>query len=173
MDAYKRLFGKKPLGYSSPLEKGDHPELDMRPELNEEGHALYMSLVGQSWWLISLGCFDIACVIMTMSRFRAALCEGHMKRIKRIYGYDKQYPKRAIHMRLGLPDYSNLPLEKYEWSSIYGNTAEALPSDMHVPRGKPVITTTYEDANLYHDYLTGRSVTLTRCRTPVTDLPVR
>ena len=30
---------------------------------------------------------------------------------------------------------------------------------MPVPRGKPVIATTYEDANLYHDYLTGRSVT--------------
>ena len=31
---------------------------------------------------------------------------------------------------------------------------------MPVPHGKPVITTTYEDANLYHDYLTGRSVTV-------------
>ena len=30
---------------------------------------------------------------------------------------------------------------------------------MPVPCGQPVITTTYEDANLYHDYLTGRSVT--------------
>ena len=35
---------------------------------------------------------------------------------------------------------------------------EELPSDMPVPRGKPVITAMYEDANLYHDYLTGRSV---------------
>ena len=40
MDAYEHLFGEKPMGYSSPLEKGDHPELDMSPELNEEGHAL-------------------------------------------------------------------------------------------------------------------------------------
>ena len=48
MDAYECLFGEKPTGYSSPLEKGDHPELDMSPELNKEGHALYMSLVGQS-----------------------------------------------------------------------------------------------------------------------------
>ena len=37
LDAYNRLFGEKPTGYSSPLEKGDHPELDMSPELNEEG----------------------------------------------------------------------------------------------------------------------------------------
>ena len=62
-------------------------------------------------------------------------------------------------MRLGLPDYSDFPLEKYEWTSIYRNIAEELPSYMPVPRGKPVITTTYEDANLYHDYLTGKSFT--------------
>ena len=73
------MFGEKLMGYSSPLEKGNHPELDMSPELNEEGHALYMSLVGQSQWLILLGCFDLACAIMTMSHFRAALREGHMK----------------------------------------------------------------------------------------------
>ena len=94
-----------------------------------------------------------------MSRFRAALREGHMKRMKRIYGYVKQYPKGAICVRLGLPNYSDLPLEKYEWTSIYGNIAEELPSDMPAPRGKPVITTMYEDANLYHNYLTGGSVT--------------
>ena len=51
----------------------------MSPELNEEGRAIYMSLVGQSQWLISLGHFDIACAIMTMSHFRAAPREGHMK----------------------------------------------------------------------------------------------
>ena len=123
MDAYEPLFGVKPTGYSSPLEKGDHPELDMGPELNEEGRALYLSLVGQSQWLISLGRFDIACAIMTMSRFCAALRKGHIKRMKRIYEYVKQYPKGAIRVRLGLPDYSDLPLEKYEWTSIYGNTS--------------------------------------------------
>ena len=96
---------------------------------------------------------------MTMSRFRAALREGYMKRMKRIYGYVQQYPKGAIRVRLGLPDYSDLLLEKFEWTCIYRNISEELPSDMPVPRGKPVITTTYEDANLCHDYLTGRSVT--------------
>ena len=49
------------------------------------------------------------------------------------YGYVKQYPKGAICVRLGLPDFSDLPLEKYEWTSIYGNIAEELPSDMPVP----------------------------------------
>ena len=42
MDAYEHLFGEKPMGCSSPLEKGDHPELDMSPKLNEEGRAFYI-----------------------------------------------------------------------------------------------------------------------------------
>ena len=97
---------------------------------------------------------------MTMSRFRAAPREGHMKRMKRIYGYVKQHQKRCIRLREDLPEYTDLQQVKYDWTtSIYGDIAEELPKDMPVPHGKPVITTTYEDANLYHDYLTGRSVT--------------
>jgi hypothetical protein len=55
LETYERVFGEKPAGYSSPLEKGDHPELDLSPELDDNGRALYMSLVGQCQWLISLG----------------------------------------------------------------------------------------------------------------------
>ena len=34
-----------------------------------------------------------------------------------------------------------------------------VPKDAPTPLGKPVVTTHYVDANLYHDILTGRSVT--------------
>jgi hypothetical protein len=33
-----------------------------------------------------------------------------------------------------------------------------LPKDLATPLGKSVITITYQDANLYHDMVTGRSV---------------
>ena len=33
---------------------------------------------------------------------------------------------------------------KYDWTSIYGDISEELPKDMTMPRGKLVITTTYE-----------------------------
>ena len=42
---------------------------------------------------------------------------------------------------------------------MYGNVSEELPTDAPVPKGKPVVFTTYVDANLYHDYVTGRAVT--------------
>ena len=159
LETYERVFGEKPTGYSSPLEKGDHPELDLSPELDDNGRALYMSLVGQCQWLISLGRFDISCALMTLSRFRAAPREGHMKRIKRVFGYLKQYPKGALRVRVGVPDYMSLPEPTYDWTSVYGDTSDELPYDMPEPLGKAVLTTSYVDANLYHDYLTGRSVT--------------
>ena len=36
---------------------------------------------------------------------------------------------------------------------------ERKPSDAPTPKGKRVVTTTYKDANLYHDLSTGRAVT--------------
>jgi hypothetical protein len=41
---------------------------------------------------------------------------------------------------------------------MYGNVTEALPPDQPVPRGKVMHTTTYQDANLYHDLVTGRTM---------------
>jgi ferredoxin-like protein FixX len=50
--------------------------------------------------------------------------------------------------------------ETYDWAySVYGEQPEELPRNMPIPRGLPVRITTYEDANLMHDSLTGRSVT--------------
>ena len=51
LDSFERLFGEKPKGFSSPLEKGDHPELDLSPEMDDDGRAKYMSLIGQCQWL--------------------------------------------------------------------------------------------------------------------------
>ena len=158
---YERLFGECPKsGASSPLEKNDHPEIDMSPELDDEGITIYQSLIGQVQWLVTLGRFDVATAVTTMSRFRIAPRQGHLKRVKRIYAYVKQYPHAAIRVRTGMPDYSSLPEQRYDWmETVYGQVTEQLPHDMPEPLGKPVVTTTYEDANLYHDLLTGRSLT--------------
>jgi hypothetical protein len=159
MDTYQRLFNDTPKEVRSPLEKGDHPELDTTALCTDKDRAIYMSLIGQCQWLISLGRFDIACAIMTLSRFRAAPRLGHLERAKRVYGYLKKFPGGKIRVRTGVPDYSQLQRPIIDWAHIYGNVTEELPYDMPVPLGKPVMTTTYVDANLYHDYLSGRSVT--------------
>ena len=42
---------------------------------------------------------------------------------------------------------------------MYGNVKEAIPEDMPEPLGKSVLLTHYVDANLYHDFTTGRALT--------------
>jgi hypothetical protein len=67
----------------------------------------------------------------------------------------------VIRVRTGEPaDYSALPHKEYDWEqTVYGDVSEILPSDAPIPLGKPITLTHYYDANLYHDMVTGRSVT--------------
>ena len=160
LDNYTRMFGTLPKEVITPLVKGDHPELDATNELGVDGIKKYQSLLGALQWAVTLGRLDIACAVMTLSSFRAAPREGHLERAKRIYGYLRKMKHAAIRFRTGLPDYSSIPNEEYDWEkSIYGNMEESLPHDTPKAYGPPVIMTTYVDANLCHDFVTGRSVT--------------
>ena len=58
----------------SPLEKGDHPELDDSELLDAEGIQQYQLLIGLLQWVISLGRFDIATAVMSMSSFQVLPC---------------------------------------------------------------------------------------------------
>ena len=57
-------------------------------------------------------------------------------------------------------DYSNIPDKIADWFyTCYQGAAEEIPKDAPPPLGKHVRMTSYVDANLYHDYISGRSVT--------------
>jgi hypothetical protein len=65
----------------------------------------------------------------------------------------------VIRFRVSEPNYSDLPHFEYDWEkSIYGDVREDIPTDAPKPLGNYVLLTHYLDANLYHDMLTGRSV---------------
>ena len=160
LDNYSTMFGSQPRQCTSPLEKGDHPELDTSDELDEDGIKKYQSLIGALQWAVTLGHFDIMTAVMTLSSFRVSPRQGHMDRVKQIYGYLSKMCHATIPIRTGLPDYSDLPDPDYDWThSVYGNVKEDSPDDAPTPLGKPVILTTYVDANLFHDMATGRAVT--------------
>ena len=133
MEIYERLFGSKPKQvYSSPLEPGDHPELDISTELGIDDTKKYQSLIGALQWLILLGCFDIATAVMSLSSFRAAPKEGHLQRVCRIFGYVSKMRHACIRFRTDLPDYSDIPIIQYGWSkTIYGNVTELVPQDCY------------------------------------------
>ena len=132
VDTYAVLFGEQPKEYHAPLEEKDHPKLDTSDLCAEDDVVKYQSLLGAMQWCISLCRMDIALAVMTLRRFRVA----------------------------GLMDHSEHSVPTHDWMySVYGDVTEELPHNMPTPKGKPVQTTTYVDANLYHDYSTGRSVT--------------
>ena len=157
---YNDMFGQNPKQYWSPLEANDHPEIDNTKELDQYGIKQYQSMIGSLQWAVSLGRLDISTAVMTLSSFRSSPREGHMNRVKRIYGYLYKFKHSAIRIRTGHPNLSNLPRNEYNWeNSVYGNVYEIQPDDAPPPLGNPVTLTTYVDANLYHDMITGRSVT--------------
>ena len=145
---------------SSPLEKGDHPELDDTDLLNNEGVQRYQSLIGSLQWAVSIGRIDVTTAVMSLSSFRAVPRKGHLERAKRIVGYLRKMKHGVIRFRTALPDYSDIPEKTYDWEkSVYGSAHEAKPHDSPIALGKPIILTHYVDANLYHDMITRRSVT--------------
>ena len=157
---YQRLFGKMPRQVMSPLIKGDHPELDTSELLDLDNQKIYQSLIGSLQWAIQIGRFDIGTSVMTLSRFRAVPRHGHLERVKRICGYLSKMRHGVIRIRTEEPDYSAIPEKVYDWEyTCYRGAKEILPTDAPTPRGKRVLLTTYVDANLYHDMISGRSVT--------------
>ena len=155
---YETIFGEQPKEYSSPLDRNDHPELDTSDELPESDIKRFQSLIGALQWAISLCRFDIQCAVMTLGRFRAAPRIGHMMRVQRICGYLRKKPDAAIRFRIGVPDTMiHVEPPRQNWEYVYGNLSEELPFDMPVPLGNSVRISTFEDANLLHDHVTGRS----------------
>ncbi|MEL7196229.1 MAG: reverse transcriptase domain-containing protein [Bacteroidota bacterium] len=161
IESFTRTFGKAPeQNVTSPLAKNDHPELDTSELLEGDDIVRYQSCIGALQWLISIGRFDIAVAVMTLSSFRAAPRQGHLDRIKRIYGYIAKMRYACIRVRTAEPDYSALPVQEHDWArSVYGDVCEILPKDAPKPLGKRVTSTHYVDANLMHCMLTGKSVT--------------
>ena len=160
IDNYKRLFGTNPKEATSPLVKGDHPELDTSEVLDVKHTQIYQSLIGSLQWAIQIGRFDVATATMTLSRFRVLPRQGHLDRAKRVFGYLAKMRHAVIRIRVGKPDFSGIPEKHYEWSnSCYAGAKEVLPKDAPRPLGKSVLTSHYVDANLYHDMISGRSVT--------------
>ena len=162
MDTYIRIFKSPPKPASSALVSGDHPELDDSPLLDGPGITTYMSLIGQLGWLINCGNIHVIQAVVALSSFRAAPRQGHLERVKRVYGFVGKFKEAAIRVRTGIPNYDHIDAQypTQDWSeSVYGTDPEEEPPNMPEPLGKRMRITIYVDANLYFDLITGRACT--------------
>jgi hypothetical protein len=137
---------RDPLAWSvtSPLEKGDHLELDTSKLCTTEQIAQYQSMIGALQWIVTIGRLDINTAVMTMSGFYMAPRVGQLNRLRRIYGYLWKMKNASIRVRTEKPD----------------KVEELLPVGAPEPLGNHVTLSSYVDANLMHDISTGRSVTM-------------
>ena len=69
LESYERMFKEKLRKSRPPLEGGDHPDFDTSEHCYDHQTKQFQTLIGQLQWLISLGRFDIAVHVMSLSRF--------------------------------------------------------------------------------------------------------
>ena len=82
------MFGEKPKQtVLLPLEPGDHPELDASELLDDDGTQQFQSLIGSLQQILSLGRFDTACAVMSLSSFCVVPRRGHLEWLKRVCGH--------------------------------------------------------------------------------------
>ena len=160
VDTYQQLFGCKLSTKTLSAQKGDHPEIDDSEFLNEEDTQKYQSMVSMMQWAISSGWLDISTAVMTLSNFWAQPWQGHLNHVKHIYSYLYKMKDANIVIHVQEPDYSGIQDEVYNWANtVYSNVTELIPKDAPQPLGNYVTLSHYIDANLYHNMLTGQSIT--------------
>ena len=135
-----------------------HPEADTSPLLNGRQATVYRGLIGAANWVVTLGRFDVAYTVNTLARYSMAPRHDHFAAALHLFGY----LKHARNGRL-LIDPDPMPLDgnpatTYDWTEFYPDAVEELPPDAPPPKGHPVTTTCYVDADHAHDTVTRRSV---------------
>ena len=144
-----------------PFSEDYHPELDESPLIPPEKISIYQSLIGSANWIITLGRFDIAFAINTLSRYSMAPREGHLLALQKVFGYLRVMPKGQIVIDVKQPDIrETVDVSKiHDWVEFYPDAVEDIPQDRPKPRGDCCTLTCYVDADHARDQLTRRSVT--------------
>ena len=153
----KEEFRKAP----TPFIEDYHPELDETPLVGPKDITLFKSLLGSANWIITLGRFDIAYAVNTLSRYSMAPREGHLKAMMRILGYLRTMPKGKILIDPNEPSIRQKAMisKNQDWIEFYPDVEEDIPGDRLEERGKLCTLTCYVDADHARDQLTRRSVT--------------
>jgi len=142
---------------STPFASHYRPELDTTPELATEGHRYFQELIGVLRWACEIGRLDILLEVALLSAYLASPREGHLEATLRIFGYLKHHPKRRIAFDPDHPVVDERRFKKYDWGDFYRDATEAIPPNAPPPRGKPVSTHCFVDADNAGNTVTRRS----------------
>ncbi len=79
-----------PQRADNPIPYAYHPELDQSEPLDPECSLFYQHLIGVMWWMVELGCINIATKVSLLSSHLAYPCEGHLETALHIMSYLQQ-----------------------------------------------------------------------------------
>ena len=153
------LFEVKLKNYGSPMEVGDHPEVDESDLLTPAEITRYQMLVGCAQWAVTIGRFDIQYATNTLARFAVAPREGHVKRMLRLFGYLKHHAKYRLAFDMDPPNYEGLEFMEHDWTLLYPQASEDLPEEVPTPVTREVTMTVYADSSHGNCLVTRRSTT--------------
>ena len=105
------------------------------------------------------------CFRLIAKRESRLLCMENQAKLRSLrcspkYAYLSKMRHTVIRVQTDEPDFAALLDITYNWAQlVYGNVKEVIPEDCPKPLGKHVTLSHYVNANLYHDMLSGCSVT--------------
>jgi hypothetical protein len=138
-----------PLKVTTPMSDSYQPEMDASPELDEKERTRFQELIGVIRWATEIGRVDVWYEVSILSQYQAVPREGHLEQVLQIFAYLKKKEKILLYFDPRLPniDYNNFRTDHADFQVQYRDAKEALPHDMPVPRGKPVLITAFVDAS--------------------------
>lgn len=151
-------YGKK--NANRPFPASYRPECDTSPELNNEMASRYLQLIGILRWAVELGRIDIYTEVSVLSQHQCLPREGHLDALYRCFWYlKKAKPSRVIFDPTMIEiDERIFHDSKYEeWKDFYDYAEEPIPPMMPEPRGLPMRTVCFVDADHAANKVTRRS----------------
>jgi hypothetical protein len=117
-------------------------------------------MIGMALWVILLKHLDVCFAVSSLSRFSCCPREGHLKRLKRVWGYLKKFPNKCIGICAQDPVFSE-PLDEFvaDFEDQYKDVCEEMDPAFPEPKGESLATSIFFDSDHAHDTKTRRSIT--------------
>ena len=124
-----------------------HPELDESLECNDSDIRFCQEMVGILRWVVELGRVEILLEVSLTSSYITCPYIGHMKALIHMFAFLKSKPKLTIAFDPRHPFTEESRFVKCDWSNIYPDAQEDIPSDLPPPLEKDDTSTCFVDAS--------------------------